>query len=178
MVLDVSLSMGKGYGDLRPSKLDASKEAILVLADRLLKKGPNRLGIVVFYGRSLPLLPLTSDKAKILRAIYRVNFTEEGSAPGDGIIDAVKMLRSSRTGRRREVLLLTDGDINLGAPLEAALLYAFNSGVSIYTITVGERPKTEDIYRASMKAYGWRYDHASNRSQLLSLIVRYLEGPQ
>ncbi len=176
IVIDISLSMGKGYGDLRPSKLDAAKEAALVAADRILESKSNRLGIVVFYGRSLPILPLTRDKKKIVKTLYRVNFTEEGSAPGDGIVDAVKMLRGSKQGRIKGVLLITDGDINLGVPLEAALLYAHNSGVFIYTITLGDKPKTEDLYKRLMERYGWVYKHASTKNQLLSAIIEYPEA--
>lgn len=175
ILLDVSLSMGKGYGDLRPSKLDASKEALLLLASRLLENPSNRIGIVVFFGKSLPVLPLTNDKAKLVKTVYRINFTEEGSAPGDGIVDSVKMLRRAREGRRKGIVLITDGDINLGIPLEAALLYASNAGVRMYTITVGEKPKTEEIYRKGMEAYGWTYKHASSRGQLLSAILEYIE---
>jgi len=175
ILLDVSLSMGKGYGDLRPSKLDASKEALLLLASRLLGNSSNRVGIVVFFGRSLPVLPLTSDKSTLVKTVYRINFTEEGSAPGDGIVDSVKMLRRSREGRSKGIVLITDGDINLGIPIEAALLYASNSGVRIFTITVGEKPRTEEIYRRGMEMYGWHYRHASSRSQLLSAVMEYLE---
>ncbi len=175
ILLDVSLSMGKGYGDLRPSKLDASKEALLLLASRLLENPSNRIGIVVFFGRSLPVLPLTSDKSKLVKTVYRINFVEEGSAPGDGIVDSVKMLRRSKEGRKKGIVLITDGDINLGIPLEAALLYANNAGIKMYTITVGEKPKTEDIYRKGMEMYGWTYKHASSRSQLLSAVLEYIE---
>ncbi len=66
IALDVSRSMLSE--DIRPNRLQRSKMAISRLIDRF---GNDRLGIVVFAGKSYTQLPLTHDKASFLQPLYR-----------------------------------------------------------------------------------------------------------
>lgn len=168
-VIDVSLSMGKGYGDLLPSKLEAAKEAVAFIAGRLLSSRPSRLGVVVFHDRAFPLIPLTSDYKLIIRGLSELDFTGEGSAGGDGIVEAVKMLRL--ISRRRVVAVITDAGFNAGIPLEAAALYSKNMGVDLTIITVGQKPQGDQ--RASIESAvrrGARWIHASRKIELLNAV--------
>ncbi len=171
-ILDISLSMFKKYGDMIPSKIEASKEAILSASRVFLENNPsNRVGIVVFFNRAIPLLPLTGEFNRVLSTVKRIVYPREGSAPGDGIVTGVKMLRSS-LGREKIIVLITDGDINYGPPLELAALYAYNEGVSQYYITVGEEPKTSTLYRNVANRYGAIYHHSSSRDTLRAMTLK------
>jgi len=121
IAIDISLSMGEPFSDMIPSKLQASKEAVALLAQRV-TVGGSRIAITLFHEKPIPLLPLTNDYKVILRALVELDFTGEGSALGDGIVEAVKMLRASR-GRDRLVVVLTDGGVTEGIPVKAAVLY-------------------------------------------------------
>lgn len=138
-VIDASLSMGKGYADFRPSKLVAIISLVSKVAARKIELKRDRVGIVAFYGLAFPILPPTGNVEAVMRSLSLLTRTGEGSAPGDAIIEAVKLLRG--THRKKEIILLTDGDLNMGAPLELATVFAVNSGVKPCIITIGQRDK-------------------------------------
>ena len=164
--------MFKKYGDMIPSKIEASKEAILAASRIFLEdNSSNRIGIVIFFNRAIPLLPLTDEFSQVLNTVKRIVYPREGSAPGDGIVTGVKMLRGS-LGREKTLVLITDGDINYGPPLELAALYAYNEGVTQYYITVGEEPKTSTLYRNVASRYGAVYYHSSSRNTLRSITLK------
>lgn len=125
IALDVSLSMGERYSDMVPSKLEASKEVIAAFSMRAIERG-HRVALAIFYDRAAPVLPLSSDHRAVVKALSEIDFTEEGSALGDGVVEAVKMLRGSK--REKVVIAVTDGGVTGGVPLRAAALYAMHSG--------------------------------------------------
>ncbi|MEM2628391.1 MAG: VWA domain-containing protein [Acidilobaceae archaeon] len=140
IALDISLSMGEKYSDMIPSKLEACKEAIAILASRVLQSG-SRIAITLFHEKPIPLLPLTGDYKLVVRAISDVNFTGEGSALGDGIVEAIKILRGSR--RDKIVIALTDGGVTEGIPVKASALYAKYSGVKLAIIVLSRDIRSE-----------------------------------
>ncbi|MEN2999878.1 MAG: hypothetical protein ABDH61_04820 [Acidilobaceae archaeon] len=58
IALDISLSMGDRYGDLAPSKLEASKEVVAILGSRALQAG-SRIALALFH----VLIPLSCSQA-------------------------------------------------------------------------------------------------------------------
>lgn len=172
IALDISLSMKKAHGDLVPSKLEAAREAAALAASRILSAPGNRVALVIFHGRALPLVHLTSDYRRFISALSRVDFVEEGSAIGDGIVEAVKMLRGS--ARRKRVIALTDGGYTEGVPVQAAALYARYSGAEAYILTLGEplgrRPL--EALEDSVKRAGAVWIHSGSKSELLSNVMK------
>ncbi|MCX8195506.1 MAG: VWA domain-containing protein [Acidilobaceae archaeon] len=170
--LDVSLSMGERYADLTPSRLEASKEAIAMFASRAIQAG-TRVAIALFHERSIPLLPLTSDYRSLMKALAEVNFVKEGSALGDGVVEAVKLLRGGK--REKAALVFTDGGITEGVPLKAAALYARFSGVKLAVLVLnGElRGDVAEDFRAASEV-GAEVHLVDSRQKLLSLTARLL----
>ncbi len=150
IALDISLSMSEPFSDMIPSKLQAAKEAVAILAQRVTVSG-SRIAITLFHGRPTPLLPLTSDYKTVVRALADVDMVGEGSALGDGIVEALKMLRPSR-GRDRIVVVLTDGGVTEGVPVKAAVLYAKYSGVPLKLMILNRR--VEDSLKAEVESAG------------------------
>ncbi len=150
IALDISLSMGEPFSDMIPSKLQASKEAIAFLAQRV-TTGGSRISITLFHGRTIPLLPLTNDYRVIVRALADLDVVGEGSALGDGIVEAVKILRLSR-GRDRIVVVLTDGGVTEGVPVKAAVLYAKYSNIPLKIMVLNRR--VEDSLKAEVESAG------------------------
>jgi Ca-activated chloride channel family protein len=145
MAIDNSTSMAAE--DLEPNRLTAAKK---VVEDFVEGRRNDRIGLVVFAGRSYPRCPLTLDYG-ILRALLDgVQFAsreEDGTAIGMGLANAVNRLRDAK-GKSQVIILLTDGRNNQGEidPATAADL-AHSLGVKVYTIgvgTTGEAPYPYD----------------------------------
>lgn len=134
LALDISSSMLAT--DLQPNRIDAAKE----VASKFVSQRPNdNIGLVVFSGESLSLMPLTTDKAALVNAIAntRTGALNDGTAIGDGIASAINRLISGQA-KSKSIILLTDGTNNAGdvAPATAAQI-ARQKGIRIYSIGVG-----------------------------------------
>lgn len=134
MALDISSSMLAN--DLQPTRIQAAKD----VAQKFVNQRPNdNIGLVVFSGESLSLMPLTGDKAAVINAISNVKTGDlnDGTAIGDGISSAINRLVSGQA-KSKSIILLTDGTNNAGevAPTTAAQI-AKQKGIKIYTIGVG-----------------------------------------
>lgn len=136
LVLDISASMNAE--DFEPeSRLQAAKS---VIRSFLKNRQNDRIGLVIFSGKSTVLCPLTTDYlmlAKLIRKV-EVGIIEDGSAIGLALAHAINRLRHS-TAKSRVVILLTDGENNAGEidPITAANA-AKAIGVKVYTIGMGK----------------------------------------
>ncbi|HSD26816.1 MAG TPA: VWA domain-containing protein [Vicinamibacteria bacterium] len=133
--LDVSGTMAAQ--DFQPrNRLAVAKE---VVAEFLKRRTSDRVGLVVFAGRSLTKSPPTSDTAVLLRQLddVRLEMLPDGTAIGSGLATALTRLRRSQA-KSRVVVLVTDGDNNAGEidPVTAADM-AKAMEVRVYTILVG-----------------------------------------
>jgi len=134
IALDISSSMLAT--DLQPNRIDAAKD----VASKFVSQRPNdNIGLVVFSGESLSLMPLTTDKAALINAISstKTGALNDGTAIGDGIASSINRLVSGQA-KSKSVILLTDGTNNAGdvAPTTAAQI-AKQKGIRIYAIGVG-----------------------------------------
>jgi len=150
IALDISLSMDEPFSDMIPSKLQTSKEAIALLAQRITARG-SRIAITLFHSKPIPLLPPTSDYKIVIRALADLNIVGEGSALGDGVVEAVKILRLSR-GRDKIVVAITDGGVTEGVPVKAAVLYAKYTGVPLRVIVLNKR--VEETLKTDIESAG------------------------
>ncbi|MCX8165130.1 MAG: VWA domain-containing protein [Acidilobaceae archaeon] len=172
IALDISLSMGDRYSDLVPSRLEASKEVIAVSGSRALQAG-SRIALALFHERPIPLLPLTAEYRALMKALAEVNFVREGSALGDGIVEAVKLLRSSK--REKVVIAFTDGGVTEGVPLRAAALYAkfSNARLSLLILNREVRGDVAEDLRAAAQV-GAEIHMVDSKQRLLSLAFETL----
>ena len=99
----------------------------------------DRIGLVVFAGKSYTQCPLTLDYDVLMKLIddVEIGMIKDGTAIGLGIANAVNRLRES-DGKSKIIILLTDGDNNAGNidPITAAEL-AKSFGIKIYTVGIG-----------------------------------------
>jgi Ca-activated chloride channel family protein len=133
--LDVSGSMAAE--DFQPrNRLAVAKE---VVADFVPRRPHDRIGLVVFAGKSLTKCPPTTDSAVLLRQLedVRLDMLPDGTAIGSGLATALARLRHSKA-RSRVIVLVTDGVNNAGEidPATATDL-ARAMEVRVYTIGVG-----------------------------------------
>ncbi len=135
IVLAIDVSGSMKATDFSPNRLEAAKSAALVFASEL-KKG-DRLGVVTFSGVSYVVAPLSDDLGEVKQRIAGITFgREDGTAIGDGLIAAASMLAGSE-GRKRVVVLLSDGENNRGVAPRDAAIYAQRMGIKVYTVGIG-----------------------------------------
>jgi Ca-activated chloride channel homolog len=145
LVLDLSWSMMAIDMGKPAEKLTRFAAAAGVLRDFVAKRPDDRIGLVAFSGMPYLASPLTLNHAWLDENISRLHIgiiTELGTAIGDAVIVAAKRLKAVPNSKSRVMILLTDGDNNMGKidPLPAAQLAAA-LGVKIYTIGIGiEQP--------------------------------------
>lgn len=139
IALDISNSMLAE--DILPNRLLRSKQAISKLIDKL--EG-DRLGIIIFAGKSYVQLPLTNDytAAKMFLETISVNdISEQGTAIGSAIEKAIESFEISASNekdnrRNRAIIIITDGENHEDDAIEKTSLAA-QKGIFVYTIGMG-----------------------------------------
>jgi Ca-activated chloride channel homolog len=133
--LDVSGSMAAE--DFQPkNRLAVAKD---VVTDFVRRRANDRVGLVVFAGKSLTKAPPTTDTAVLLRQLKDVHLDmlPDGTAIGSGLATTLTRLRHSKA-KSRIVVLVTDGSNNAGEIDPAtAMDLARAMEVRVYTIGVG-----------------------------------------
>ncbi len=154
LAMDVSSSMLAEDLARHRNRLDVAKE---VAAEFIKGRMNDRIGMVVFSGKSFTQCPLTLDYGILLKFLkdIHIGMIEDGTAIGMAIANCVNRLRNSKA-KSKVVILLTDGRNNRGEidPITAARL-AEALKVRIYTIGAGKRG--EALYPIDDPFLGKRY---------------------
>lgn len=139
LAVDVSTSMLAQ--DFKPNRVEALKE----IAQRFVEKRPNdNIGLSMFAGEAYTQCPLTTDHTVLMNLYNSVDcnmaargIIDDGTAIGDGIMNAILRLKDSEA-KSKVIILLTDGVNNSGniSPQTAAEI-AKKYGIRIYTIGIG-----------------------------------------
>ncbi|MDE6410788.1 MAG: VWA domain-containing protein [Muribaculaceae bacterium] len=163
LCLDISSSMLAT--DLAPTRFQAAKD----VATKFVNQRPDdNIGLVVFSGESLSLMPLTADRTAVINAISSVGMgaLNDGTAIGDGLSSAINRLVSGKA-KSKSIILLTDGTNNAGdvAPTTAAQI-AKQKGIKVYTIGVGTNGsiKITDPYGFSTTTMETKIDEQALKS--------------
>ena len=139
LAVDVSTSMLAQ--DFKPNRVEALKE----IAQRFIEKRPNdNMGLTMFAGEAYTQCPLTTDHNVLMNLYNSVDCNmalrgviDDGTAIGDGIMNAILRLKESQA-KSKVIILLTDGVNNSGniSPQTAAEI-AKKYGIRIYAIGIG-----------------------------------------
>ena len=135
IALDTSMSMLAE--DIRPNRIRRALFEIEAFIDHL--EG-DRVGLVLFAGRSFTLCPLTLDygAAKLLLDGVDTNtIPVKGTAIADAIRTASRAFGSEER-KYKVIVLITDGEDHAGDPVAAAE-EAADAGVRIFAVGVGTR---------------------------------------
>jgi Ca-activated chloride channel family protein len=131
-VLDSSKSMLAT--DLRPTRLDRAKLAIIDLVQRL---ESDRIGLVAFAGQAFLQTPPTLDYSAFRESLDAVDpgiMTSGGSDLGNAIKEAAKAFPTE--SNVKVVVLLTDGE-DLGGNAVKAATTAREEGIQVFAIGIG-----------------------------------------
>ncbi|MEY2828924.1 MAG: hypothetical protein RIQ33_782 [Bacteroidota bacterium] len=133
IALDVSKSMMAE--DVKPNRLTRAKQAVKNLIDNLEN---DRIGLIIFAGRSYLQMPLTVDYSAA--SLYLNNATcdmvpSQGTAIG-AAIDQANESYQTKDKKHKALIIITDGENHEDDAIEAAQSAA-NEGVQIFTVGVG-----------------------------------------
>jgi len=136
VLLDISGSMLAE--DFKPNRLEAAKD---VIDNFISGRTSDKIGLVVFSGKSFTQCPLTIDYSVLRNLLGEIQsgMIEDGTAIGLAIANGVNRLKDSKA-KSKILILLTDGVNNAGEvdPITAANI-AQTFGIRIYTVGVGTR---------------------------------------
>jgi len=140
-VLDVSESMLAE--DFTPNRINAAKVYLTEFVDNLTS---DRVGILVFAGKPFTQSPLTFDYEVLKYYLQDISIASinqralglGGTAIGDALLTGVNRF-DPESERTKVMVLLTDGEANVGIdPLRAAQI-ARSQEIKIYSIGIGRK---------------------------------------
>ena len=117
VLLDVSRSMLAE--DVPPNRLKRAKSDIEDLLHHL---GGDRVGLIVFAGKPIVKVPLTTDRGfflDVLKGVDPNSAPRGGTAIGDAVRKALDTM-PAEASRDQAIVLITDGDDQDSMPLDAA----------------------------------------------------------
>ncbi len=132
IVLCIDTSGSMASTDVAPTRSDASRQAALTFINGV-PEG-TRIGLVAFSAAAIPLGPLSADKDTAREALGRLPDPNGGTAIGDALDAAAKLLPA---GGRRAIVLVTDGVNNAGSDPLAVAAAIGAQGISIFTVGIG-----------------------------------------
>jgi Ca-activated chloride channel family protein len=137
LVIDISLSMQAT--DVKPTRLDAAKEAALTFVKAL--PAQYNLSVVSLSGNPSVRLPPTTDRVQAQQAIRSLK-VQESTAVGESIYTALSSLQMAPKGTDSSpapgaIVLLSDGQNTAGRSPAQAANEAKKQSVPVYTIAYG-----------------------------------------
>jgi len=133
IALDISNSMLAE--DIKPDRLERSKQAILRLLDQL---DNDRIGLIVFAGDAYTQVPITTDYDGTRMFLNNIN-TDIVSRQGTAIDKAIRLAGNSFTQdaeANKAIIIISDGENHEGDAIQAAE-QANEKGIKVYTIGMG-----------------------------------------
>ncbi|MBU2640024.1 MAG: VWA domain-containing protein [Nanoarchaeota archaeon] len=132
LLIDGSVSMLAS--DYEPDRISAAKEAALEFVNYF--PGQVKIAVATFTGTTFVKQKLTSDKSDIRKAINQIGIEEiGGTAIGDAMVTASNLLFEKKEGN--VLILLTDGQSNVGLNPESAIPYLNDKKILVNTIGIG-----------------------------------------
>lgn len=179
IVLDISDSML--IEDMKPeNRLESAK---LRIKEFIEKRFNDYIGLVVFSGQSYTRVPLTLDYTLLQESVAMVETSErlrKGTAIGMALANGITRLDKAK-GKSKVVILLTDGESNVGAiDPTTALDIAKQKGIRIYTVGIGKDGLAQlPIYRKfpnGMVQKFYRPMHSTVNEPLLKKMAKDTGG--
>lgn len=133
LVVDVSNSMNAQ--DIKPSRLERAKLEISKLLERMHQ---DRIGMVLFAGRSYVQLPITNDYTTARMFLSSLNtglIQEQGTALGEAL-ELASQSFSPIESVGKAIIVISDGENHEDDPVSVAREIA-EQGIRIYTVGMG-----------------------------------------
>lgn len=159
-VIAIDSSSSMFTTDIEPTRFDAAQQISQNIIDDMTNE--TSLGIISYSGSVQTESEVTGNLERERQAIENISIGESaGTAIGNAIISSGSLL-SGLEGEKR-VILMTDGENNVGSSINESINYAQRQNISIYTIGFGT---TED-----QDAYGMVEGVNASRADFPNLDV-------
>ena len=173
IALDASSSMLAD--DFSPNRMESAKSAAVEFVDKL--PSQTKVGLVIFAGTSFVEQSMTTDHGLVKDKIIEVGIKPVGGTDlGEALVTASNMLLLEE--KARSIILLTDGQSNVGTDPEYGAEYANENQITVFTIgiatlTGGKFSKLEaiskldeDTLKLIASNTGGKYYRAENQEEL------------
>ena len=184
LLLAVDLSRSMEVRDLdsigggqAPTRLEIVKE---VVADFVVRREGDRLGLIVFGAAPYVQVPFTLDTQLLATLLGEAEpgMAGDSTALGDAIGLALRSFERSEASTRVLVLLTDGNDTGSEVPPLSAARVAAQRGITVHVIGVGdpelagEERLNEEVLAAIAADTKGRYFHASDRTELAEIYAQ------
>ncbi|MGE0267747.1 MAG: VWA domain-containing protein [Candidatus Omnitrophota bacterium] len=139
LAVDTSGSMAAEDFKLDNRRVNRLEIVKKVVAEFILQRTSDRIGLIAFAALAYTVTPLTTDYDWVLKNLERIQLglIKDGTGIGSAIMTSVSRLKTSQA-KSKVIILLTDGENTVVEikPTEAARV-AQSFGIKIYTIGSG-----------------------------------------
>ena len=188
LLIDASVSMAAN--DFNPSRIDAAKEAALTFVDAV---GSARVGVVTFTGTTFVKQRLTEDLDDVRDVIKNIEIESVGgTAIGDTLVVGSNLFFSGKEigseieGKDNVLILITDGQSNVGLEIEDSIPFLLDNNVLVHTIGIGTleggefigdvvSKLDEDTLKFIAKETGGTYFRAGDSNELKNIFENLAE---
>ena len=141
-VIAIDSSSSMFTTDIEPTRFEAAKQISQGLIDEMTNE--TRVGLVSYSGSVDIVSEVSSDLEGIDLSIKNMSIGEEaGTGIGDAVVSSSTLIQNSSAPRK--VVLITDGENNVGSSVNESIRFANTHNVSVYTIGLGT-DQTGDQY--------------------------------
>lgn len=159
---DVSRSMLAE--DVKPDRLTQARITCSQLIEKL---AGNKIGLVVFAGKSFVQMPLTVDSRAALMYLNTVNtdmISQQGTAIGDALETAIKAFENGGEEVKdigRTIIIISDGESHDADAMDMAK-EAASKNIKIITLGVGSSGGAPIPQQPGNPLYGYKHDRQGN----------------
>ena len=161
LIIAIDLSNSMLAEDIKPNRLERSKQAISRLIDKLTG---DRIGLVVFAGDAYIQLPITTDYAAAKLFLSTVNtniMPNQGTEIGKAIDLGIKSF-DMKNDQSKAIIIITDGENHDENAIEKTK-EAQKLGIFVHTLGMGlSKGGPIPIYNKSAIQIGYRKDNDGN----------------
>ena len=131
-VLAIDTSSSMLAKDISPTRLEAAKDAAKIFVENV----PSEVGLVSFSGSALANNELTKNVARIKQQIDTLEATTGGGTDiGGALVSSANLMIGEN--RSKVIILLTDGNSNVGIAVDDAIKYVLDKQIVVHTIGIG-----------------------------------------
>ena len=171
-VIAIDSSSSMFTTDIEPTRFEAAKQISQGLIDEMTNE--TRVGLVSYSGSVDIVSEVSSDLEGIDLSIKNMSIGEEaGTGIGDAVVSSSTLIQNSSAPRR--VVLITDGENNVGSSVNESIRFANTHNVSVYTIGLGT-DQTGDQYGVIEGNNATRADFANLNEEELQRLSNSTGG--
>lgn len=171
-VIAIDSSSSMFTTDIEPTRFEAAKQISQGLIDEMTNE--TRVGLVSYSGSVDIVSEVSSDLEGIDLSIKNMSIGEEaGTGIGDAVVSSSTLIQNSSAPRK--VVLITDGENNVGSSVNESIRFANTHNVSVYTIGLGT-DQTGDQYGVIEGNNATRADFANLNEEELQRLSNSTGG--